>query len=152
MAREARRHRFDRRGARQHADLDGANRKIGEYRVHLRQDEVARHVADRRHALRVLRGQRGDDAGAIDAERREGFEIRLDAGAAARVGARDGERDRRHDLRRSSAPSTTARSSRAAFPGSALRDSAEITATPSTPASTTAAALTALMPAMAQMG
>ena len=38
---------------------------------------------------RVLRGDRGDRAGAVDAERRERLEVRLDAGAAAGVAARD---------------------------------------------------------------
>jgi hypothetical protein len=44
-----------------------------------------------RHATRVLRGERGNRAQAVHAVRGEGFEISLDAGAAAGVGAGDGE-------------------------------------------------------------
>jgi hypothetical protein len=44
-----------------------------------------------RDADRILRGDRGDRARAVDAERRERLEVRLDAGAAARVAAGDGE-------------------------------------------------------------
>ena len=70
--------------------------------------EVAEHGVDLRarrrpggtswialHAQRVLGGQRGDHRAAVDAQRREGLEVGLDAGAAAAVGAGDGERDRR---------------------------------------------------------
>ena len=45
----------------------------------------------------VLRGDRGEDAGAVRAQRGEDLEVGLDAGAAAGVGAGDGEdRRRRH--------------------------------------------------------
>src|SRR5680860_1619691 len=44
-------------------------------------------------AARVLRGECGDGAGAVDAERGDGLEVGLDAGAAAGVGNGDGERD-----------------------------------------------------------
>ena len=59
--------------------------KVGEHRIDLRGNEIRRHIVDTEHALGVLRGQRGDDGGAIDAERRERFQIRRDAGAAARI-------------------------------------------------------------------
>src|SRR5262249_58633668 len=64
--------------------------------VHWRGDELRRHVVDRAHALGVLRRERGDDRGAVDAERRERLEIGLDAGAAAGVRAGNGQSDRRH--------------------------------------------------------
>ena len=80
---------------RQHADLHRAHVEIGEHGVDLRGDEVGRHVVDGGHAPGVLRGQRGDHRGAVDAERREGLQIGLDAGAAAGIGARDGDGDRR---------------------------------------------------------
>jgi hypothetical protein len=60
--------------------------EIGEHRVDLRVHELRRHVVDAGHALGVLRGQRGDDERAVDAERGEGLEVGLDAGAAARIG------------------------------------------------------------------
>ena len=47
--------------------------------------------------MRVLCRQRRDHARAIDVERREGLEVRLDAGAAGGIGASNGERDRRHE-------------------------------------------------------
>ena len=83
VAREAFGDGLDRRHLRQHADLDRVDVEIGEHRIDLRGDEIRRHVVNGGDALRVLRGQRGDHRGAIDAERAEGFEIGLDAGAAA---------------------------------------------------------------------
>ena len=67
-------------------------------RAHLRQHEFRRRHQHLGDALRVLRGERGDDARAIDSERREGLEVGLDAGAARGVGAGDGERDGCHTL------------------------------------------------------
>ena len=51
-------------------------------------DNAATAVTPRR----VLGGDRGDRAGAVHAERGEGFQIGLDARAAARIAARDGQR------------------------------------------------------------
>ena len=127
--------------------------EIGEHRVDLRGDEIRRHVVDAGDALGVLRGQRGDHRRAIDAERREGLQVGLDARAAAGIRTRDGDGDRGHLLARfASAASTTRSISRAAARGSGASDSAEITETPSAPASITGAALPALMPAMPQVG
>src|SRR5262249_19725267 len=99
------------------------------------------------------RGERGDDARTIDAERRESLQVGLDAGAAAGIGARNGDRDRGHSRPRSaSALSMIARNSRAASGGLGASESAEITATPSAPAVMVAAAFDASMPAMAQIG
>ena len=91
-------------------------------------------------ALRVLRGQRGDDRSAIDAERGEGLQIGLDAGAAARIRAGDGERRSRswpRPLRQRGVDDARAGRARPA-PGRCASDSAEITATPSAPAAITA--------------
>src|SRR5664279_2045071 len=77
----------------------------------------------------------------------------MNAGAAARIRAGYGDGNRGHGLpRRASAASTTARRLVAATVGSAAKDSAEITDTPSQPAAITSAALLSLMPAMAQIG
>src|SRR5262249_3794114 len=161
------RNRFDDRALRHHSYLDRADIEIGKDGVHLRGDEVRWHVVDGAHPPRVLRRQRADDRGAIDAERRECFEISLDAGAAARIRAGDGQRDWCRVLylsacwpgipchpcpRCASASSTTPRSCRAAARGSSLSDSAEITATPSAPAAMTSPALRASIPAMPHSG
>ena len=49
---------------------------------------------DRPHAARILSGERSDHARGVDAERRECLEIGLNPGAAARIGAGDGQSDR----------------------------------------------------------
>src|SRR5258707_8348746 len=147
------RNRFDDRALGYHSDLDRADGEIGENRIHLRGDEVRRHVVDGSYVFGVLRGERSDNRGAVDAERRERFQIGLDAGAAARIRAGDGQRNRRHPAPRcTSASSTTPRSCRAAARGSSLSESAEITATPSAPAAMTSPALRASIPAMAHSG
>ena len=113
-----------------------------------------RHVVDAGDAAGVLRGQRGDHRRAVDAERREGLQVGLDAGAAAGIRARDGDGNRGHcPARLRQRGVDDAQQCRAAAArGSGASDSAEITATPSAPASITGAALPALMPAMAQIG
>jgi hypothetical protein len=83
----------DRRRVGQHADLHRADIEIGEHGIDLRRNEIGGHVMDGEHALGILRRERGDDAGAIDPERGKGFQIRLDAGAAARIRAGDGQGD-----------------------------------------------------------
>ncbi len=50
------------------------------------------------HPQRVLRRDERERAGAVDAEAVEGLEVGLDAGAAARVRAGDGERDGGHSI------------------------------------------------------
>ena len=90
---------------------------------------------------------------AVDAERRKRLEVGLDAGAAAGIGARHGDCDRRHRrCRCASAASTTPRNARAAACGSAWSESAEMTATPSAPAAMASPALLASMPAMPHNG
>ena len=56
--------------------------EIGKHRVDLRGDELGRHLVDAADALGVLRGQRRDHGGAVDAERGKRLEVGLDAGAA----------------------------------------------------------------------
>src|SRR5262249_52516450 len=55
----------------------------------LRDDELRRDGLPHRHAQRVLCGDRGDGARAVDSERGERLQIRLNAGAAARIAAGD---------------------------------------------------------------
>ena len=95
---------LDRRRPAEHADLHRADRKIAEDSIDLRGDEIRRHVVNSEHAFCVLRGQRGSDGRAIDAKRRKRFQIRGDAGAAARVETRDAER-RGQLMRRPALPS-----------------------------------------------
>jgi len=47
--------------------------EIGEHGIHLRADEIGRHVVNRGDPFGILRRERGDDRGAIDAERGEVF-------------------------------------------------------------------------------
>ena len=56
--------------------------EVARHGPHLRQHEFRRHHHDVVDALGVLRGERGDGARAVDAERGEGLEVGLDAGAA----------------------------------------------------------------------
>ena len=69
--------------AAQHADLDRRDSEVVEDRLDLRADNCGRRIVDRPHAARILGGERGDHARAIDAERREGLQIGLNPGAAA---------------------------------------------------------------------
>ncbi len=96
VALQPRRHGLDQLGRRQHADLHRRDVEILENGVDLLRDEVRRHGVDGGDALRILRRQRDEDAGAIDLMRREGLEIGLDAGAAARIRAGDGQGDGCH--------------------------------------------------------
>ena len=65
--------------AAEHARLDRADRQIGKDSVDLGGDHVRRHIVHRRHALRVLRRYRRNDRGAVNAKRREGLQVRLEA-------------------------------------------------------------------------
>ncbi len=68
-----------RRRPRHHADLDGADGKVVEHGGDLGGDHAGGDVVDAADAERVLRRDGGDNAGAVDAERREGLEVGLDA-------------------------------------------------------------------------
>src|SRR5205807_7684211 len=96
---QARCDRLDGRKLRHHADLDCADVEIAEYGIELRGDEIRRQRMNSADSFGVLRGQRRNDGGAVDAERGKGLEIGLNAGPSRGVRAGDGERDgRRHGL------------------------------------------------------
>jgi hypothetical protein len=80
----------------QRAGFGGGRRNIGDDGLDLCGDERRLQRVDQRDSLRVLHRHQSHDGFAVDAELMEGFEIGLDAGAAAWVGTRDGERDGRH--------------------------------------------------------
>src|SRR6185437_4440060 len=65
--------------------------EIIEHGVEFGSQVPRRHRMHGTDALRVLRGQRGDRAGALDAQRREGFQVGLDARATAGIGTGDGQ-------------------------------------------------------------
>ena len=89
----------------QHPRLRGVDADVVEDGVELRADEVARQLVNGRDLLRVLRGQRDERGRAVHAGGREGLQVGLDPGTAARVGRcdRQGARNgrgsslRRHD-------------------------------------------------------
>src|SRR5207237_134344 len=74
-------------GARAPRVVHGRERRAAEARL---------DVHDRVHGHGVLRGERRHHARAVDREGMERLQVGLDAGRAARVRARDGERHRRH--------------------------------------------------------
>jgi hypothetical protein len=83
--------RADVTGIAQHPDLHRRRRQVGEDRVELLPDETRRKCLDRDDPAGVLGRARDDDGGAVQTVRRESQEVRLDAGAAPRIGARDGQ-------------------------------------------------------------
>ena len=91
MEGEPRRHDTGDLARRQHADLHGRDVDVGEDGVDLGREERGRGHVDGRDAAGVLGRQRGQGRHAVAAERREGLEVGLDAGAAARVGACNGK-------------------------------------------------------------
>src|SRR5580700_1302894 len=93
VAVEGLRNGIDGASASEHADFHRADIEVAEHRIDLRADEVCRHVVDAENRFGVLRGQRRDYSRAINAKRRERFQIRRNAGAAARIEARDGDGD-----------------------------------------------------------
>ena len=97
------------------------------------------------HAQRVLRRDRGDGAGSVDAERGEGLEVGLDARAAAGIGAGDRQRDRDH----ARVASTQAR---VRASGSAFSVMSVTTETMSAPAARQARPRSMLRPPMATSG
>ncbi len=78
-------------GVVQHADLHRVHANVLGHGVDLRTQHVGRNAVDGAHALGVLRGDGGDGRHAVAAERAEGLEVGLDAGAAAAVGAGNGK-------------------------------------------------------------
>ena len=69
----------------QHADLHGVDANVIQHRLQLRLQKRGWHAVDGLHPLGVLRGQRGDGGHAVAAQSAEGFQIGLDACAAAAV-------------------------------------------------------------------
>ena len=92
--RDRRGHRFDDRRGGQHAGLRRVDRNVAGDRLDLRRDEVGAQRSHRLDAQRVLHGDGGDRAGAVDAERGKRLQVGLDAGAAAGVAARNCQRYR----------------------------------------------------------
>ena len=69
----------DRGSFAEHACLDRSYIEVREDGRHLAPDHVGRHGVHGLDAERVLRRDRGDDGGPVDAERREGLEVGLDS-------------------------------------------------------------------------
>ena len=80
---------MDQRRRGDHADLDGIGPYVLEDRIELCCQELRRGFLHHADALRVLRCQRRDGAHAVDTVGQHRLEIRLHAGAAARIAARD---------------------------------------------------------------
>jgi hypothetical protein len=135
----------------EHAQLGGVHHDVGEQRRQLLGDELRRYAVDAGDTAGVLRGQRGEHRRPVDAEGAERLEVGLDAGAAAGVAARHGQRCRhpRPPADHTRAPSIDTRSARAAAAGSGAAHTAETTHTPSTPVVATSAARLASMPPIA---
>ena len=74
----------------------GCDREVICDRIDLRSDKGGIEVGNAAHAALILRGYRGDGAGAEDGERCEGLEVRLDSRASAGIRACDGERNSGH--------------------------------------------------------
>ena len=72
-------------GRMQHADLDRIHANVLHHGIDLGLEHVGRHAMDARDAAGVLRGDGGDGRHAVAAQGAEGFEIGLDACAAAAV-------------------------------------------------------------------
>jgi hypothetical protein len=83
-AHEAGRDGFDHRRLGEHADLHRIDVEIGKHRVHLRGNEIGRHIVDRGNARRVLGGERGDDRGPQTPSAEKVFRVGLNAGTTAR--------------------------------------------------------------------
>jgi hypothetical protein len=79
-------------GIGQHAQLHRADAEVVEAGVDLGAQEIHRRHVHGADAARVLGGERGERAQAMHAVGGEGFQVGLDAGAAAGVGAGDGQR------------------------------------------------------------
>src|SRR6266550_9083831 len=73
----------------QHPRLRRVDADVVEHRLELRGHELLRQLVDRRHADRVLRGQRDKGGHAVAAGRGKRLQVGLDPGAPARVGGSD---------------------------------------------------------------
>ena len=88
------RHLDDQGLGREHARLDGGGSQIVDDREDLSTDLIRRQRMDRSNPDGVLGRDCGDRARAVDPERVEGLQVRLDAGSTSGVTARDRQRDR----------------------------------------------------------
>ncbi len=78
----------------QHSGFHRRGRQFFKHGFDLLPQHPGRNRLDAENAPGILGGEAGDGAGAVDAERSEGLQVRLDARAAAAVRAGDGERNR----------------------------------------------------------
>ncbi len=81
--------RLDDRPVGQHADLDGAEIEVPRNCLDLSRDQVCRHRQPGRDPERVLRRDRCNGGRSVHAVRCERLEVGLNAGATARVAARN---------------------------------------------------------------
>ena len=77
--------------AAEHSHLHRIHLNIGKHRVDLVADHLGRNILDGNHALCVARYDRDDHAHPVYAVGRKGFQVRLDAGAAAAIRACNGQ-------------------------------------------------------------
>jgi hypothetical protein len=83
--------RLDDLSAEEHPRLRRVHPDVAEDGLQLGADEVGRRLVDRAHLSGRLRGQRHDCAHPVTSKPGERLQVRLDAGAAAGVGAGDRE-------------------------------------------------------------
>ncbi len=81
-----------------HTGFSGVSADVVEDRAELECVEFRGNIMNAVDALGVLCGKSGDGRHAVDAEGVEGFKVGLYAGAAARIGAGDGEGPWIHEL------------------------------------------------------
>ena len=87
-------------GGTQHAGLDGAYGQVREHAEQLGPNHVGLYRRKRLHAQGILRGQGGNDAGAVNAVGDKGFQVRLDTRPTAAIRAGDGQGRRGQHLGR----------------------------------------------------
>ena len=78
-------------GGVQHANLHRVNTDVVQHRLQLRLQKRSWNALNGLHALGVLRGQGRQRGHAVAAQRRESFQVGLNASAAAAVRARDAQ-------------------------------------------------------------
>ena len=81
----------DNGGGKKHAGLGGGNGKALAHGLQLQQNKFRFRRMDAQHPFAVLRRQGGDDAHTVAAERHNGFQVGLNARAAAGIGTGDSQ-------------------------------------------------------------